>query len=65
MRTTVDIPEPLYRRLKTPAVREDASVKDLILRGIEQILRENHRVLRGQREPSDHSFQETGKGSAR
>jgi hypothetical protein len=46
MRTTVDIPEPLYRRLKTPAVREDASVKDLILRGIEQILRENHRVLR-------------------
>ena len=35
MRTTVDIPDPLYRRLKTRAARERRSVKELILRGVE------------------------------
>jgi len=31
----VDIPDPLYRRLKTRAARERRSVKELILRGVE------------------------------
>ncbi len=35
MRTTVDIPDPLYRRLKSRAARERRSVKELILRGVE------------------------------
>jgi len=35
VRTTVDIPDPLYRRLKTRAARERRSVKELILRGVE------------------------------
>jgi hypothetical protein len=35
MRTTVDIPDPLYRRLKSRAARERSSVKELILRGVE------------------------------
>jgi len=35
MRTTVDIPDPLYRKLKSRAVRERRSVKELILRGVE------------------------------
>ena len=35
MRTTVDIPDPLYRKLKSRAARERRSVKDLILRGVE------------------------------
>jgi hypothetical protein len=35
MRTTVDIPDPLYRQLKSRAAREGCSVKDLILRGVE------------------------------
>jgi hypothetical protein len=36
MRTTVDIPDPLY--LKNRAARERRSVKDLILRGVEDEL---------------------------
>jgi hypothetical protein len=39
MRTTVDIPDPLYRELKGKAANEGSTVKDLILRGVEQELR--------------------------
>jgi hypothetical protein len=39
MRTTVDIPEPLYRDLKSKAAKEGRSVKELILRGVEAELR--------------------------
>ena len=35
MRTTVDIPDPLYRELKGKAADEGRSVKELILRGVE------------------------------
>jgi hypothetical protein len=35
MRTTVDIPDPLYRNLKAKAAGEGRSVKELILRGVE------------------------------
>ncbi len=35
MRTTVDIPDPLYRKLKSKAAGEGRSVKELILRGVE------------------------------
>lgn len=38
MRTTVDIPDVLYRRLKTKAAQEGGSAKALILRGVEQVL---------------------------
>jgi hypothetical protein len=38
MRTTVDIPDPLYRQLKTKAASEGRSVKELILRGVERVL---------------------------
>ena len=39
MRTTVDIPDPVYRRLKVRAAREGRSVKELILRGAEHVLK--------------------------
>lgn len=39
MRTTVDIPDVLYRELKSKAAREKRSVKELILRGVEVELR--------------------------
>ena len=39
MRTTVDIPDALYRELKSKAAREKRSVKQLILRGVEVELR--------------------------
>ena len=35
MRTTVDIPDSLYRDLKSKAASEGRSVKELILRGVE------------------------------
>lgn len=38
MRTTVDIPDPVYRELKGKAAREGRSVKELILRGVEHEL---------------------------
>ena len=38
MRTTVDIPDVVYRRLKAQAASEGCSVRALILRGAEQLL---------------------------
>ena len=38
MRTTIDIPDPLYRQLKGKAASEGRSVKELVLRGVEQEL---------------------------
>jgi len=39
VRTTVDIPDPLYRELKGKAASEGRSVKELILRSVEQELK--------------------------
>jgi predicted CopG family antitoxin len=39
MRTTVDIPDVVYRELKAKALRENRSVKELILRSVEAELR--------------------------
>jgi hypothetical protein len=38
MRTTVDIPDATYRRLKSKAAQQGCSVKALILRGVEKEL---------------------------
>jgi hypothetical protein len=38
VRTTVDIPDALYRRLKAHAAGEGRSTKSLILKGVEQVL---------------------------
>jgi hypothetical protein len=35
MRTTVDIPDPIYRKLKARAAIEGSSVKHLVLQGVE------------------------------
>jgi hypothetical protein len=48
MRTTVDIPDMLYRQLKARAATEGRSVKELILRGVEGELSEG-RPKRGGR----------------
>ncbi len=49
MRTTVDIPDHLYRQLKTSAAAERTSVKEIVLRAVEKQIRaeqsiENHAV---------------------
>jgi hypothetical protein len=46
VRTTVDIPDPLYRQLKSRAAREGCSVKQLILRGVEGELQVNSKQRR-------------------
>lgn len=38
MRTTVDIPDPIYRKLKAKAAEEGCSIKALVLRGVESVL---------------------------
>lgn len=44
MRTTVDIPDQMYRRLKSRAASEGRTAKELILRGVEQVLAREHRT---------------------
>jgi len=39
MRTTIDIPDEMYRRLKARAAGEGQSAKSLILRGVESVLK--------------------------
>ena len=36
MRTTIDIPDALYRGLKAKAARQGLSVKEIILKGVEK-----------------------------
>jgi len=38
VRTTVDIPAPLYRRLKEQAAVQGCSARELIVRGVEKVL---------------------------
>jgi hypothetical protein len=43
MRTTIDIPDPVYRRLRSRAASEGSSAKELILRGVKRVLKEGAR----------------------
>jgi hypothetical protein len=43
VRTTVDIPRPLYRKLKQQAAAKGSSVRELVLSGVKTVL------LQGQR----------------
>jgi hypothetical protein len=38
IRTTVDIPAPMYRKLKEQAAQQGCSVRDLLLNGVERVL---------------------------
>lgn len=38
IRTTVDIPAPLYRKLKEQAAAQGCSARELIVRGVEKVL---------------------------
>ena len=39
MRATVDIPDRMYRQLKSRAAREGSSTRALILRGVKEVLK--------------------------
>ena len=43
MRTTVDIPDGMYRQLKSRAAREGSSTRALILRGVKEVLKTERR----------------------
>jgi hypothetical protein len=43
VRTTVDIPEPLYRKLKAQASARGRSVRELVLAGVRSMLLEGQR----------------------
>jgi plasmid stability protein len=43
MRTTVDIPDAMYRRLKARAAREGSSTRALILKGVNEVLKAERR----------------------
>jgi plasmid stability protein len=43
MRTTVDIPDEIYRRLKSRAAREGRSTRALILLGVKEVLKSERR----------------------
>lgn len=47
MRTTVDLPAAMHRRLKARAAAEGKTAKALILRGIEQVLTDRSVVAKG------------------
>lgn len=43
VRTTVDIPEPLYRKLKEQAAMQGNSVRGLVLAGVKSVLLQSRR----------------------
>lgn len=45
MRTTVDIPDPIYRELKVYAATEGATIKEIILEGVQERLRSRRSKL--------------------
>ena len=45
MRTTVDIPDGMYRQLKSRAARERSSTRALILRGVKEVLKTERRKV--------------------
>ncbi len=44
IRTTVDIPAPLYRKLKAQAAEKGSSVRSLVLDGVRTVLQERRRT---------------------
>jgi hypothetical protein len=44
IRTTVDIPAPLYRKLKAQAAANRCSVRELVLAGIRRVLAQGQRL---------------------
>ena len=43
IRTTVDIPAPLYRKLKEQAAKRGHSIRELVLAGVTSVLLEGQR----------------------
>ena len=46
VRTTIDLPGPIYRKLKEQAARQGCSVRDLLLSGAERVLLNPQRPMK-------------------
>lgn len=46
IRTTVDIPAPLYRKLKAQAAAQGHSIRELVLAGVKNVLLQGQRPRR-------------------
>ena len=47
MRTTIDIPDQLYKHLKAKAALQGRTVKEIVLRGVEKEMQDTPPVKRG------------------
>jgi hypothetical protein len=47
VRTTVDIPAPLYRKLKERAAAKGSSIRDLVVAGVKSVLLQDQRPRPG------------------
>jgi hypothetical protein len=52
VRTTVDIPEPIYRKLKVYAASEGTTIKEIILEGVTDRLRNGKSKVKPKRRAS-------------
>jgi hypothetical protein len=55
MRTTVDIPDETYRTIKVPAAEQGGTVRELILEGLEMVLRTRRPARRDSGSPETPS----------
>lgn len=51
MRSTIDIPDPVYRQLKLRAVTEGRTIRELVLEGVALRLRNANQTLQQRRGP--------------
>lgn len=41
MRTTIDLPDPLLQRVKISAAKQQTTMRDLVIRGLESVLNQS------------------------
>lgn len=59
MRTTIDIPDEMFRKVKVMAAEQGSTVRQLVLEGLEMVMRTRKAVRKGT-ESSDSSLAEPG-----
>jgi hypothetical protein len=65
MRTTVDIPDPLYREIKVCAASEGTTVREIILEGVTERLRTGRAAAKQEGRPRFPVIRSRNPGSLR
>jgi hypothetical protein len=63
MRTTVDIPDPLYREMKVCAASEGTTLKEIILEGVAVRLRAGRMIAKQEDRPRFPAIRSRNPGS--